>query len=276
MRRVPIPPIQHAWALPPPRVQEWCRANGAECLAVQPPGRNMRGKEAPLTTCQALAAALLPVVASRLLEAPYVVRSSSSQQSCSCWRWFCIASQVAGMCCCMLNDHAALRRLWRTAWAPGTLTSSCAWRSSRACPCRSKPSCQVSAAAVEARQALWHIHSQLQALLHTCHPPCLPSKLTIATAARPCSHGFPRHPLGAAPLAAAAGAGGGRLQAGVPRLGCKRTGLLCRAVGHLPGGWVGGWVGGWLVGWLVRWVWAAGGCGCPCWHTACCFQGRSP
>ena len=66
-------------------VQEWCRANGAECLAVQPPGRNMRGKEAPLTTCQALAAALLPAVASRLLEAPYVVRTQQPPEL-MCWR----------------------------------------------------------------------------------------------------------------------------------------------------------------------------------------------
>lgn len=59
-----------------PRPQEWCRANGAECLAMQPPGRNMRGKEAPLTTCASLAAALLPVVASRLLDVPYVVSAA--------------------------------------------------------------------------------------------------------------------------------------------------------------------------------------------------------
>lgn len=53
--------------------QEWCRANGAECLAVQPPGRNMRGKEPPLTRCSDLAAALLPVVASRLLDGCHYV-----------------------------------------------------------------------------------------------------------------------------------------------------------------------------------------------------------
>lgn len=59
-------------------VQEWCRANGAECLAVQPPGRNMRGREAPLTRCADLAAALLPVLASRLADGcPYVVVAHS-------------------------------------------------------------------------------------------------------------------------------------------------------------------------------------------------------
>ncbi|KAL4451499.1 hypothetical protein ABPG75_007161 [Micractinium tetrahymenae] len=61
----------------PSPLLEWCRANGAECLAVQPPGRNMRGKEPPLTTCASLAAALLPVVASRLLDVPYVVVAHS-------------------------------------------------------------------------------------------------------------------------------------------------------------------------------------------------------
>lgn len=57
----------------PRPAQDWCRANAAECLAVQPPGRNTRSREAPFTTCRELAAALLPVVASRLLDAPYVV-----------------------------------------------------------------------------------------------------------------------------------------------------------------------------------------------------------
>ena len=38
-------------------MQDWCRAHGAEVLAVQPPGRNMRGKEVPMTTAKALAQA---------------------------------------------------------------------------------------------------------------------------------------------------------------------------------------------------------------------------
>ena len=49
----------------------------AECLAVQPPGRNMRMREQPITTCQHMAAALFPVVASRLCNTPYIVRHSS-------------------------------------------------------------------------------------------------------------------------------------------------------------------------------------------------------
>ena len=49
----------------------------AECLAVQPPGRNMRMREQPITTCQHMAAALLPVVASRLCNTPYIVRHSN-------------------------------------------------------------------------------------------------------------------------------------------------------------------------------------------------------
>ncbi|EFN56085.1 hypothetical protein CHLNCDRAFT_145600 [Chlorella variabilis] len=61
----------------PSPLLDWCRANDAECLAVQPPGRNMRGKEPPFTSCEALAAALLPVLASRLLGAPYVVVAHS-------------------------------------------------------------------------------------------------------------------------------------------------------------------------------------------------------
>ena len=59
------------------RAQEWCRANGAECLAVQAPGRLLRGRERPITRAADLAAALLPVVASRLgAGVPYVVRAS--------------------------------------------------------------------------------------------------------------------------------------------------------------------------------------------------------
>ena len=41
---------------------------------MQPPGRNMRMREQPITTCQHMAAALLPVVASRLCNTPYIVR----------------------------------------------------------------------------------------------------------------------------------------------------------------------------------------------------------
>ena len=55
-------------------MQEWCRANQAEVLAVQAPGRNTRSSEAPITTAAALAAQLLPVVASRLISVPYIVR----------------------------------------------------------------------------------------------------------------------------------------------------------------------------------------------------------
>ncbi|PRW20885.1 Monothiol glutaredoxin- chloroplastic [Chlorella sorokiniana] len=61
----------------PSPLLDWCRANVAECLAVQPPGRNTRSREPPFTACRDLAAALLPVVASRLLDAPYVVVAHS-------------------------------------------------------------------------------------------------------------------------------------------------------------------------------------------------------
>ena len=55
-------------------MQEWCRANHAEMLAVQAPGRNSRSSETPITTAAALAAQLLPIVASRLVSVPYIVR----------------------------------------------------------------------------------------------------------------------------------------------------------------------------------------------------------
>ncbi len=59
-------------------MQEWCRANKAEVLAVEPPGRAMRAKESRYSNLQQLAAALLPVVASRLADGtPYVVVAHS-------------------------------------------------------------------------------------------------------------------------------------------------------------------------------------------------------
>jgi hypothetical protein len=68
-------------------VQDWCRANGAEVLAVQPPGRNMRSKERCITTVQELARQVLQVVGSRLYDVPYVVSilqvTSSTAGSCS-------------------------------------------------------------------------------------------------------------------------------------------------------------------------------------------------
>lgn len=54
-------------------LQEWCRRKGAECLAVQLPGRAMRTAEPFLTSAQQLATELLPVVASRLQDTPYIV-----------------------------------------------------------------------------------------------------------------------------------------------------------------------------------------------------------
>ncbi|PSC76020.1 alpha beta-hydrolase [Micractinium conductrix] len=61
----------------PSALLEWCRANGVECLAVQPPGRLLRGREPPFTRCCDIAEALLPVVASKLIDTPYVVIAHS-------------------------------------------------------------------------------------------------------------------------------------------------------------------------------------------------------
>ena len=55
-------------------MQAWCRANLAECLAVQPPGRNMRSKEPVITSANEMARRLLPIIASRIISLPYVVR----------------------------------------------------------------------------------------------------------------------------------------------------------------------------------------------------------
>jgi hypothetical protein len=94
-RAAPQPPRGSAWPRAgacgrpsrlrtcPPASQEWCRANRAECLAVQPPGRAMRLREPCATSCQDLAAALLPVVASKLYDTPYVVRCPRSCSLCS-------------------------------------------------------------------------------------------------------------------------------------------------------------------------------------------------
>jgi len=52
----------------PSPLLEWCRANGAECLSVQYPGRGMRLREAPIITARGMAEALFPIVASKLTE----------------------------------------------------------------------------------------------------------------------------------------------------------------------------------------------------------------
>ena len=52
---------------------EWCRDNRAECLAVQLPGRGTRLREEFLTSAVNAAAVLLPIVASKLIDTPYVV-----------------------------------------------------------------------------------------------------------------------------------------------------------------------------------------------------------
>ena len=53
--------------------QDWCRQNQALCLAVQPPGRNLRLKEACITSAQEMAQAVFEVVAHKLVQQPYVV-----------------------------------------------------------------------------------------------------------------------------------------------------------------------------------------------------------
>lgn len=56
---------------------DWCRKNGAECLAVQLPGRGLRTKEPFLTSPQEAAQQLLPIIASRLAQTPYIVIAHS-------------------------------------------------------------------------------------------------------------------------------------------------------------------------------------------------------
>lgn len=57
-------------------LQDWCRAHSAEVLAVQPPGRNMRGREPCATSARELGAAVLAAVGSKLYDVPYVVRAA--------------------------------------------------------------------------------------------------------------------------------------------------------------------------------------------------------
>jgi len=57
----------------PSPLLEWCRANRAECLAVQLPGRGSRLREPFLASAEDAANALFPVIASRLIDAPYVI-----------------------------------------------------------------------------------------------------------------------------------------------------------------------------------------------------------
>lgn len=93
--------------------QEWCSAHGVECLAVQPPGRLLRGREPPFTRCCDIAEALLPVVASKLIDTPYVVRRGRNSHylsaggavgrwegvaACHCADWVAAAFDSSGGC----------------------------------------------------------------------------------------------------------------------------------------------------------------------------------
>ncbi|KAL3147970.1 hypothetical protein ABBQ38_014265 [Trebouxia sp. C0009 RCD-2024] len=61
----------------PSPLLDWCRQVGAECLAVQLPGRGMRTKEPILPSTQEAARQLLPILASRLQDTPYIVVAHS-------------------------------------------------------------------------------------------------------------------------------------------------------------------------------------------------------
>ena len=52
---------------------EWCRKNKVMMLAPEPPGRNTRRKEAFWTSCQEVASNVLELVASRIVDKPYIV-----------------------------------------------------------------------------------------------------------------------------------------------------------------------------------------------------------
>jgi medium-chain acyl-[acyl-carrier-protein] hydrolase len=56
---------------------EWCRENQVECLAPQYPGRALRLQEPRITKATDMAAALLPIVASKLYDTPWVLIAHS-------------------------------------------------------------------------------------------------------------------------------------------------------------------------------------------------------
>eukprot|EP00884_Botryococcus_braunii_P006353 jgi/Botrbrau1/15719/Bobra.4_1s0089.2 len=96
-----------------PQSQEWCRANDAECVAVQLPGRGLRSKEVPLRSCQEVAQELLPVVASRLQSAPYVIIAHSVGTWCA--YEFVMLARDEGL---PLPRHLFLSAMAAPAWAP--------------------------------------------------------------------------------------------------------------------------------------------------------------
>lgn len=103
-------------------------------------------------------------------------------------------------------------------------TSSCAWRSARACPCRARPFCQVSLCSLSGEA--FHVQRRLQCL-HLSSLCWCPPLLAIQDTVRiplPCSHGFAGHSLAAAPLAAAAGTERGAVQGTSPH---SLAPLLC-------------------------------------------------
>lgn len=79
-------------------LQEWCRQHGVQMLAPQLPGRGQRLRESPLTSCQAVAQQLLPVVAPQLQGGqPWAVVGHSM----GCWAAYelLLAAHQHGECC---------------------------------------------------------------------------------------------------------------------------------------------------------------------------------
>jgi surfactin synthase thioesterase subunit len=105
--------------------QEWCREHSAELLAPQYPGRAMRLQEPRVTSAAALAAALLPVAASRLCDVPWVV-SRRRQRAAGCQ----LAAINSALCCARDSKPADSSRAGVRAPCP-----SFAWRTLRLSPC---------------------------------------------------------------------------------------------------------------------------------------------
>ena len=184
--------------------------HGAEVLAVQPPGRAMRGKEAPLTTCAELAAALLPVVAFKLLDAPYVVRER------------CMHVCASGARCCAHETYPArsLAGAQVVAHSVGTWVAyellRLAQRHGLPMPRRvflsamASPDIPAGERPWRQQRGLDEREFQVSSSRRAPRPPGAELSTEQATPTSPPAPG------------------------GVPRVGRERAGLLSRALAHLP------------------------------------------
>ncbi len=157
----------------PNKLMAWAAEADAEVLAVQYPGREQRRNEPFIKTCQAMAAALLPVVQPKLQEedVPYVIVAHS------CGNWIAYEllrllrakglalPKMLFVSCMASPDIAASAKVGELGWGEFRVSIAVCWLTSSPFPRHTtphtqpwKPNKEMSVAQLQSECRLWDVN----------------------------------------------------------------------------------------------------------------------